>query len=182
MITLEKIDTVRERTGVSYKEAKEFLEQNEGDVIETIISIEEKHGKTWVDTMSMVGNEVVEKLKAIIKKGNVSRIVLKKDGEVLLNVPVTAGAIGVMFYPMVSLLGVSAALITKATIEIVKDSGEVVDVSEMAEETISEIRSMVKGKKDADTDTDKAENAGDDVATDKNEHDETIDDLDDEYF
>lgn len=170
MITLEKIDIVRERTGVSYKEAKEALEQNNGDVIETIIFIEEKHGKTWMDTMSVVGNEVVEKLKAIIKKGNVSRIVLKKDGEVLLNVPITAGAIGVMLYPMVSLLGISAALITKATIEIVKDSGEVVDINEIADETVSELKNIVKSKKD--TNTIKMEKT-DDVIINKKESDET---------
>ncbi len=149
MITLKKIDMVRERTGVSYKEAKEILEQNNGDVIETIIQIEEKHGKTWMDTASVVGNEIVEKLKAIVKKGNVSRIVLKKDGETLLNVPVTAGAIGVMLYPTISLLGLLAALITKATVEIVKDSGEVVDINEIADETISEIKNMAGSKGDS---------------------------------
>lgn len=184
MVTLEKIDIVRERTGVSYKEAKEALEQNDGQVIETIISIEEKHDKTWVDTMSVVGNEIVEKLKAVIKKGNVSRIMLKKDGETLLNVPVTAGAIGVMLYPTISLLGVAAALFTKATIEIVKDSGEVVDINEMAEETVSEIKNMVKSKKDSGTDddkTDKAEKSGS-VIIDKEKHGETMDNLDEEYF
>ncbi len=179
MVTLKKIDIVRERTGVSYKEAREALEQNDGDVIETIIFIEEKHGKTWMDTMSVVGNEIVEKLKTVIKKGNVSRIILKKDEEVLLNVPVTAGAIGVMLYPTVSLLGVAAALFTKATIEIVKDSGEVVDINEMAEETVSEIKNMVKIKKG--TDTNGPEGSSDNTS-DKKKHDETMDNLDDEYF
>lgn len=179
MVTLKKIDIVRERTEVSYKEAREALEQNDGDVIETIIFIEEKHGKTWMDTMSVVGNEIVEKLKTVIKKGNVSRIILKKDEEVLLNVPVTAGAIGVMLYPTVSLLGVAAALFTKATIEIVKDSGEVVDINEMAEETVSEIKNMVKTKKGTDTN---GPEGSSDSTIDKKKHDETIDNLDDEYF
>ena len=151
MITLEKIDIVRERTGVSYKEAKEALEQHDGDVIETIIFIEESHGKTWIDTMSSMGNDIVEKLKAVIKKGNVSRIILKKDGEILLNVPITAGAIGIMLYPTLSLLGIAAALITKSTIEIVKDSGEIVDINEIAEETVSGIKDMVGSKKDTDS-------------------------------
>ncbi len=147
MITLEKIDIVRERTGVSYKEAKEALEENNGELVESIISIEENYGKTWVNTMSIAGNEVVEKLKAIIKKGNVSRIILKKDGEVLLNIPITAGAIGIMLSPTLSLLGVSAALISKANIEIVKDDGEVVDINEMTEETVSDFKNLMKNKK-----------------------------------
>ena len=41
-ITLEKIELVKDRTGVSYKEAKEALEAADGSVVDAIISIEEK--------------------------------------------------------------------------------------------------------------------------------------------
>ena len=36
-ITLEKVDQVRERTGVSYAEAKNALEISNGDVLNAII-------------------------------------------------------------------------------------------------------------------------------------------------
>ena len=36
-ITLEKVDQVRERTGVTYAEAKNALEVANGDVLEAII-------------------------------------------------------------------------------------------------------------------------------------------------
>ncbi len=173
-INLEKVDIVRERTGVSYKEAKEALEQNNGDVVESIIAIEEKNGKTWMNTMSLAGNEIIEKLKYLIKKGNVSRVMLKRDGEILLNVPVTAGAIGVMLAPIVSLLGVSAAIATKTTIEIIKNNGEIVDINEMAGETVSELKNMVRGKKGVDVDMMKKES---DIILDKEDQDETLDDL-----
>ena len=41
-ISLEKIELVKDRTGVSYKEAKEALEKSGGNVVDAIISIEEK--------------------------------------------------------------------------------------------------------------------------------------------
>lgn len=176
-INLEKVDIVRERTGVSYKEAKEALEQNGGDIIESIISIEQKHGNSWMSTMSVTGNEIIEKLKILIQKGNVSRIVLKKEGETLLNVPVTAGAIGVILAPIVSLLGVSAAIATKTTIEIIKNNGEVVDINEIAEDTVSEIKNLVKNKKTSETE---GSNKESDVKLDKEDQDETFDDLDNE--
>lgn len=180
MVTLEKVDIIRERVGVSYKEAREALEQSGGDVVEAIIILEEKHDRNWMDTMTIAGNEVVEKLKVIIKKGNVSRIVLKKDGEVLLNVPVTAGAIGVMLAPIVSILGVSAALASKMTIEIIKHNGEVVDLNEIADETVSELKGMVRGKKGMNTS--KMDDL-DDIFDTKEEHDKIIDDLEDDgYF
>ena len=40
-ITLEKIELVKDRTGVSYKEAKEALEAADGSVVDAIIAIEE---------------------------------------------------------------------------------------------------------------------------------------------
>ena len=40
-ITLEKIELVKDRTGVSYKEAKEALEEADGSVVDAIIDIEE---------------------------------------------------------------------------------------------------------------------------------------------
>ena len=39
-ITLEKIELVKDRTGVSYKEAKEALERANGSVVDDIIEIE----------------------------------------------------------------------------------------------------------------------------------------------
>ena len=40
-ITLEKIELVKDRTGVSYKEAKDALEAADGSVVDAIIAIEE---------------------------------------------------------------------------------------------------------------------------------------------
>ncbi|GAB6084852.1 DUF4342 domain-containing protein [Alkaliphilus crotonatoxidans] len=146
-INLEKIDIIRERTGVSYREAKEVLEKYDGNVVEALIELEDKTGRNWTETMGIAGNEVIEKLKAIIKKGNVTKIILKKDGEVLLNIPVTAGAVGVVLAPLVSILGVSTALASRATIEIVKSNGEVVDLNDMAEDKVNELRNMMRSDK-----------------------------------
>lgn len=165
-INLEKIDILRERTGVSYKEAKEVLERYDGNVVEALIELEDKNGKNWTASMGIAGNEVIEKLKAIIKKGNVTRVILKKDGEVLLNIPITAGAIGVVLAPLVSILGVSTALATRATIEIVKADGEVVDLNDMAEDKVNEFRNMMK------TDKNKMKDKIDDIAEDLDEDEE----------
>lgn len=41
-ITLEKVDLVKDRTGVSYTEAKEALEASEGNVVDALVFIENK--------------------------------------------------------------------------------------------------------------------------------------------
>ena len=150
-INLEKIDTIRERTGASYKKAKEVLEKADGDVLDAIILLEEEEeaeveeqivDSKWTKNMGMAGNEIIEKLKRVIEKGNVTKVILKKDDEVLLNIPVTAGALGVILAPIASLLGISAALATRTKIEIVRNDGKVMDLNEMAEERVGEFKDM----------------------------------------
>jgi len=154
-ISLEKIDQVRDRTGVSYKEAKEALEAVDGNVVDAIILIEEKQQSKWFDNItegiSGTGNEILEKIKKVIKKGNVTKILLKRDDEVIMNIPITAGAVGAILSPHIAMLGVLAALATKCKIEIVKTDGEIVDINEIAEDTLEnvknkaeEVRSKVK--------------------------------------
>ena len=90
-ITLEKVDKVRERTGVSYSKAKEALEVSNGDVLEAIIFLE----KQSKDEGQYKKTETIEELKIwlkdLINKGNVTRIKVSKDGKKIVDVPVNAG-------------------------------------------------------------------------------------------
>jgi len=84
-ITLEKIELVKDRTGVSYKEAKEALEQADGSVVDAIIAIEETIDISSKSKLGEQGSAMVEKIKDAIRKGNISKITIKKDEEVILN-------------------------------------------------------------------------------------------------
>lgn len=139
-ITLEKIELVKDRTGVSYKEAKEALEQADGSVVDAIISIEETIDINSKSKMGEQGAQVIEKIKEAIRKGNVSKITIKKDGEVLLNLPVNIGIIGTVLFPWAAVAATVAAFGTKCRIELLKDNGEIVDVSEMAQDTFENVK------------------------------------------
>ncbi len=116
---LEKIEIVKEKTGVSFKRAKEALDITEGDVIAAIIHIEEEGEKaSWNETFTVKGGEVIDKLKEIIREGNVSRLRVKKDDKVYLDVPVTAGAISILLLPQIAALGTAIALMSQCTIEV----------------------------------------------------------------
>ncbi len=140
-ISLEKIELVKDRTGVSYKEAKEALENTDGNVVDAIIYIEET-----IDTKSKFKfgsekNDVLEKLKKFVEKGNVSKIIFKKDDEIILNVPVNAGVIGFALAPWAAIAGMAAALVSKCKIEVIKDNGEVVDFTEMTNGKFDNLKS-----------------------------------------
>jgi len=139
-ITLEKIELVKDRTGVTYKEAKEALEAADGSVVDAIIAIEEAMiGDKAKGKVGDGVNKIVEKVKELVKKGNVSKIVVRKDSEVVLNLPVNIGIVGTVIAPIAMLVGVLTAFGTKCVIEVVKEDGSIIDVSEMASETFDDV-------------------------------------------
>lgn len=139
-ITLEKIELVKDRTGVSYKEAKEALEAADGSVVDAIIGIEESID---LKTKSRIGDQsaqIMDKIKAAVHKGNVSKIIVKKDEDVLLNLPVNIGIIGTVLAPWAAVAGIIAVFGTKCTVELVKDNGEIIEVSEIAQDTFDVVK------------------------------------------
>ena len=137
-ITLEKIELVKDRTGVSYKEAKEALEAADGSVVDAIISIEESIDIKSKSKLKEQSEVIVEKLKSAIRKGNVSKIIVRKGDDVILNLPVNVGIIGSVLAPWAA-GGVIAIFGTKCTVELVKDNGEVVDISRIASDTFENV-------------------------------------------
>jgi len=145
-ITLENIDKIRERTGVSYKEAKEILEKHNGDVLEALIEIEEREERknAWSENLSSKGEAILDSLKDVLRKGNVTKIVVRKDGETIVNLPITAGAIGAVLAWPAAALGLTAAVIAKCDIEITKEDGEIINLNEMTEKTVDKVKKNLK--------------------------------------
>ena len=140
-ITLEKIELVKDRTGVSYAEAKAALEKAEGSVVDAIIMIEEEIDISPKTKAGDQASHIVEKIKELVKKGNVSKILIKKGDEIIMNIPVNVGILGVVLVPWVAILSVIAALGTKCSIELIKDNGDVVNLSGKATDTFEEVKS-----------------------------------------
>ncbi|MFT8313379.1 MAG: DUF4342 domain-containing protein [Clostridium sp.] len=150
-ITLEKIDIIRERTGVSYTEAKAALEATDGNVVDALIYIE-KNAKTTKEQIYTSKEEFVEWMKEIIRKGNVTRIVVKKDEKILVDIPVNAGvAAGVaIMAALPALLAVIflTAVITKVTVEITKEDGSVEVVNKIIKDAVSNVKDKAEEVKD----------------------------------
>ena len=139
-ITLEKIELVKDRTGVSYKEAKEALEAADGSVVDAIIAIEETVNISTGSKAGEFANETVEKVKELVKKGNITKISVKKDDETIVNIPVKVGLIGTIVAPWGILAAAIAAFGFKCKIELTKDDGTVVDVSRKAENLANDVK------------------------------------------
>ena len=80
----------------------------------------------------METNSIIEKIKELVKKGNVSRVIVRKGDKVLVDVPVNAGiAVGVATLALSKVLLIAGVLATVGfgcTVEVIKDDGQIVDV------------------------------------------------------
>jgi len=144
-ITLEKIDIIKERTGVSYTDAKEALEECDSDVVNALIYIEAKQKKSNkfnMDEMYTTKDEFFSWIKDIVKKGNVSRIKIKKDQIVVIDIPVNAGIAAGLFgliYPALIAIGLLTAVLTKVTVEVTKADGSVEVINTIIKNTVDDV-------------------------------------------
>src|SRR5690554_1957705 len=126
MEELEKIDLIRERLGVSYEKAYNTLQETNGDIIEALIKLEKEKGTEKgeninVERLQVKGQELINKLKEIIKEGNANKIIVKNNEKTLVEIPITAGIIGGVLFPYLTMVAGMAAMYKEYTLEIARE-------------------------------------------------------------
>lgn len=167
-ITIEKIDNVIHRVpNIIYSQAREALLECNGDVIEAIILLESKKSisKTTMQVKQKIEcvlnkdseemkelkehlgedfNNIKEQAKELIKRSSVIRVIIEKNGKIIINIPLTVGVLGVALLPIYTLIGLSAAVITKYRIKIQNEGdGSIVDLGELTEEKVNMLKQMI---------------------------------------
>jgi hypothetical protein len=67
----------------------------------------------------VTGEEVIAKVKELVREGNVRHIVIKnEEGRTLIEVPLTVGAVGAILLPVWAAIGTIAALVGHCTIVV----------------------------------------------------------------
>ena len=75
--------------------------------------------KVTQEEFSVSSNTLVQRVKDLLHEGNVTRIIVKDEkGNLLLEIPATAGVIGAVIVPWLAALGVIAALVTNCKIVV----------------------------------------------------------------
>ena len=74
-------------------------------------------GELVQEEFAVSSDNLIERVKELIREGNITRIVVKDEkGKQLLEIPMTVGIIGIFLAPWLAALGVIAAIATKCTI------------------------------------------------------------------
>ena len=79
--------------------------------------------KQTTEEFRVSGEELLTKVKEVIRAGNVRRIIIKdKNGKEMIAFPVTAGVVIAVLAPVLAAVGAIAALVTECTIVVVRDA------------------------------------------------------------
>jgi len=106
-ISIEKIDELRERTGVNYTDAKEALESCNGDMLEAIVYLE-KDKKARTQKSKPWGAGFSDKVCALLRKGSSTRIKMYKQENLIFSISVNIAAlIGFILLPLIELIAIA---------------------------------------------------------------------------
>lgn len=149
---LQKIDDILKRTNTDYSTAKQALENTNGDVLEAIIWIEnQSKNQQYAQSSTGKGEQIMNQIKDMLTKGNATKITIKKNNEVIVNLPITAGLIGAFIAPFLSAAGITAALLTQCSVEITQADGKVVDIGQKVDQGMDAVKDVMQDvKQDAE--------------------------------
>ena len=90
------------------------------------------HESTWYEEFKVSSDNLVARVRELIREGNVRRVFVKNEsGETLIEIPLTAGvavtAVAAAVAPVLVAVGAIAALLTQATIGVERRRTDIVD-------------------------------------------------------
>jgi hypothetical protein len=123
---LEKVDILRKRFDLSYKDAYELLERYEYNVVKACIAQEEhKNVNQGISALmpdlldqveervTVMGKDLLAKVQDIVRTGQASKVRVVKNGRTVLTVPAAVGAVGALLFPYTTVIATVAAMTQK---------------------------------------------------------------------
>jgi Domain of unknown function (DUF4342)/Cell wall-active antibiotics response LiaF, C-terminal len=77
-------------------------------------------GREFHEEVNVMGDQLVGTVERLIHEGNVRRIIIKREGRTMLEIPLTVGVVGALVAPMMAAVGAIGAAVTNCTIEVIR--------------------------------------------------------------
>lgn len=149
-LLFQNMEILKEKFGVSYKEAKEVLQNNNNDLIEALIYLEEIY--PIKEKSCLVKSHLLylkNRLSDLYVEGSNQRIIFSKNDEVILDIPLTALIISsftFVLYPLLLPLHIGSILLFDIQVKVVDKSGKVYDVNSNVKQKVSDTIATSKDK------------------------------------
>lgn len=80
--------------------------------------------RTRTEEFKLDGGQVLDKVKELIRAGNIRRIILRsEEGKTYMEIPLTVGLVGIALLPVFAAVGALAAVVTRMSIVVEKIEG-----------------------------------------------------------
>ena len=76
--------------------------------------------RTWREKIEGTTEQILAQIKRLIDEGNIRRVVVKQQGRVIAEFPLTVGVVGTVIAPVAAALGALTAVIADCSIEVEK--------------------------------------------------------------
>jgi len=74
--------------------------------------------KTFTESFKVAGEQLVDAVKRLVHGGNVRRVIIKHEGNTVVEFPLTVGVIGAVLAPVLAAVAAIAAAVKECTIEV----------------------------------------------------------------
>jgi uncharacterized protein DUF4342 len=78
----------------------------------------------WRESIEAEGEHLLKKIEQMIAEGNVRKIEVVHDGQVIAEFPLTVGVVGALLAPVLAGIGAIAALVTDCKIVVERVGGK----------------------------------------------------------
>ena len=120
--TLEDVETLRSKAGVSYEDAVSLLDKYDGDVARALIELE-KRGQLnqTAQSSKFTLEECCEWLKSLWHKGMTTRVVVERKGERMINLSVLFLVLMLILGPYAIIAALLLMLISGCNVSILSE-------------------------------------------------------------
>ena len=76
--------------------------------------------RTWREKIEGTTEQILAQIRKLIDEGNVRRVLVKHQGRVIAEFPLTVGVVGTVIAPLAAAIGALTAVLAECTIEVEK--------------------------------------------------------------
>jgi hypothetical protein len=76
--------------------------------------------QTWREKIEGTTEQVLAQIKKLLDEGNLRRVVVKQQGRVIAEFPLTVGVVGTVIAPVAAAIGALTAVLADCSIEVEK--------------------------------------------------------------
>jgi hypothetical protein len=99
--------------------------------------------RTWREKIEGTTDQILAQLKRLLDEGNIRRVVVKQQGRVVAEFPLTVGVVGTVLAPVAAAIGALTAVLADCSIEVEKTTPPAAAAATEGEAPAEDVRPAV---------------------------------------